>query len=346
MKAVVFESYSEGPDALRYRDVEDPKPGPTDVVISVKASALNFNDIWARRGHPVQVPLPHISGTDAAGIVESIGDAVTNVRIGDEVVVHAGHSCRVCAACTRGEEFFCREFKLYGFNTGPLQGTHGEYCRIQAAQAVPKPQNLSWEEAAALPLCLTTAWRMLITRARVRPGQTVLIWGAAGGLGVYAIQIARLAGAIPIAVVGSDAKAAFVAELGAAHVIDRSSQDVADEVKRVTAKAGVDVVFEHTGAATWPTSVSACRWGGSIVVCGATSGYAAETDLRFLWNKQQNHLGSHVGSRAETEAALAEVVAGRIRSVVGEVLPLSDAPRAQQLMESRELLGKVVYVPD
>jgi len=346
MKAVVFDSYSEDTDVLAYREVDDPEPGPTDVIIRVKAAALNFNDIWARRGRPLAVPLPHISGTDAAGVVEAVGAAVTTVAPGDEVVVHAGHSCRVCAACTSGEEFFCREFKLYGFQTGPLVGTQAEYCRVQEAQAVPKPGNVTWEEAAALPLCLATSWRMLVTRARIRLGDTVLVWGAAGGLGVYAIQIALLAGAVPIAVVGSARKEELVTSLGAEHVINRSHQNVADEVARLTEKAGVDVVFEHTGQATWAESVRVCRWGGTIVVCGATSGYEAQTDLRFLWNKQQNHLGSHVASRAETEAALELVAAGRIRPVIGEVVGLSEAPRAHKLMESGGLLGKLVYVVD
>jgi alcohol dehydrogenase len=343
MKAVVFDSYSEDVDVLEYREVETPQPGPNEVLVRVKASALNFNDIWARRGRPVQVPLPHISGTDAAGIVEAIGSAVTTVKVGDEIVVHAGHSCRVCAACTRGEEFFCRQFRLYGFQTGPVQGTHADYCLIQEAQAIPKPANLSWEDAAALPLCLATAWRMLITRAQLQAGQTVLIWGAAGGLGVNAIQIAKLAGAVPIAVVGSQSKAELVHGLGAEHVIDRSEQDVAKEVAHITDRAGVDVVFEHTGQQTWPASVKSCRWGGTIVICGATSGFEASTDLRFLWNKQQNHLGSHVASRAETEAAMAQAAAGRIKAVVSRVLDMADAAEGQRLMESGELEGKLVY---
>ena len=343
MKALVFDRFSESTDALEFRDVELPEPGPADVIVHVKASALNFNDIWGRRGRPLQVPLPHVSGTDAAGLVEAVGDAVTTVKVGDSVVVHAGHSCRACAACTGGEEFFCRDFKLYGFQTGPLVGTHAEYCRIQAAQAVPKPDNVSWEEAASMPLCLTTAWRMLITRARIRAGDTVLVWGAAGGLGIFATQIANLAGAHAIAVVGSAEKAEFVDQFQPAAIIDRSAQDVVAEVRQLTGKLGVDVVFEHTGEETWEQSIQALRRGGTIVVCGATSGYRANTDLRFLWNKQQNLLGSHVGTRAETEASLARVAAGEIRPAVAEVMPLREASRAQRLMEGRDVCGKIVF---
>jgi crotonyl-CoA carboxylase/reductase len=345
MKALFFEEFSEETDVLQYGEVADPEPGPNDVLVRVKASALNYNDIWARRGRPLKVPLPHISGTDAAGVVEGIGDAVSTVAVGDEVVVHAGHSCRVCDACTRGEEFFCRRFQLYGFQTGPVQGTHAELCVIQEAQAVSKPSGLSFEEAAAVPLCLTTAWRMLVTRARIQQGDVVLVWGAAGGLGVYALQIARNAGAVPIGVVGSEAKAELAHELGAEHVIDRSKEDVPDAVARLTSKAGVDIVFEHTGEATWEASVKACRWGGTIVVCGATTGFEARTDLRFLWNKQQSHLGSHVGSRAETEAAIAELAHGKIRPVIDRVLPLSEGAEAQRLMEAGEVAGKIVHVP-
>ncbi len=346
MQAVAFEEHG-GPEVLELKDVPDPSPGPGEVLVRVRATSANFNDIWARRGEPesMRYILPHISGSDAAGVVEAVGEGVTTASTGDEVLIHPGQSCRVCEACTGGEEFFCRRFRIWGFQTGPLDGGHAELARVQEAQVVPKPATLSYEEAASLPLVLETAWRMLVTRARVRPGDRVLIWGGAGGLGTMAIQICRAAGAEPIPVVSSGAKAAFCRELGAEEVIDRSSQDVVEEVRRISAKRGVDVVFEHTGQETWPTSVQALRWGGTLVVCGATTGYEAPTDLRFLWNKQQAHLGSHLASRAELEEALRLVAAGAIRPVIGEVLPLKDVAKGQELMESRQVMGKIVYVP-
>jgi alcohol dehydrogenase len=352
MKAVVFEEHG-GPEVLRYTDIPDPAPGPYEVLIEVKAAGANFNDIWARRGMPgMKVVFPHVSGSDVAGVVRAVGDEVSGegfgsapVAVGDEVVVHPGFSCRVCEMCTSGQEFFCRRFRIWGFQTGPNDGGHSELVTVPAANAVPKPARLSFEEAASLPLTLETAWRMLVSRARVQAGEHVLIWGGVGGLGVMAIQICRMFGANPIPVVGGAEKVALAERLGATDVIDRTSADVAAEVRRITGKAGVDIVFEHTGEETWPVSIAALRWGGRLVVCGASTGFAASTDLRFLWNKQQNLLGSHLSNKAELVAALRAVEAGHIEPVVGETLALSEVPRGQALMEEFRVQGKVVYVP-
>jgi alcohol dehydrogenase len=216
---------------------------------------------------------------------------------------------------------------------------------MPAVNVLPKPSNLSHEEAASMPLVLETAWRMLVSRAKVQPGEHVLIWGGVGGLGTMAIQICRMFGANPIPVVGGAQKVAKAEQLGAVNVIDRSSQDVLAEVKAITGKAGVDIVFEHSGQETWPTSVAALRWGGRVVVCGASTGFEAVTDLRFLWNKQQNLLGSHLSNKAELSAALRAVEAGAIKPVIDRVLPLSDVASGQQLMEDLQVQGKVVYVP-
>lgn len=346
MKAVVFERHG-GPEVLRYTDIPEPKAGPNDVVIQVKATSANYNDIWARRGLPgMQIILPHVSGSDAAGVVVEVGSAVTGVKVGDEVVVHPSLSCRSCEMCTSGQEFFCRDFKIWGFQTGPNDGGHAQYARVPAVNIVPKPKNLSFVEAASLPLVLMTAWRMLVSRARVQPGDFVLIWGAAGGLGVMAIQICRLFGARPIAVVSSDEKARKVADLGAEFVINRTKQDVYEEVRRITNRRGVDIVFEHVGQATFPTSIRSLRWGGTLVTCGATSGFEATTDVRFLWNKQLNFLGSHMGNKAELLQALRWAEAGRIRPVIYTVLPLQEVPRGQDLMEKDQVSGKIVYVPE
>jgi alcohol dehydrogenase len=216
---------------------------------------------------------------------------------------------------------------------------------MPAVNVLPKPSNLTLEEAASMPLVLETAWRMLVSRAKIQPGEHVLIWGGVGGLGTMAIQICRMFGANPIPVVGGSEKVAKAEELGAADVIDRKSQDVGAEVKRITGKAGVDVVFEHSGEETWPTSIASLRWGGRLVVCGASTGFSAVTDLRFLWNKQQNLLGSHLSNKAELSAALKAVEAGHIKPVIDQVMPLSDVGKGQQLMEDLKVQGKVVYVP-
>ena len=215
MKAVVFEEHG-GPDVLQYTDIPDPEPKPFEVLIEVRAAGANFNDIWARRGMPgMKVIFPHVAGSDAAGIVRAVGSDVTGtgfgsstVKVGDEVVVHPGLSCRTCDMCTSGQEFFCRQFLIWGFQTGPNDGGHSELVTLPAVNVLPKPANLTFEEAASMPLVLETAWRMLVTRARIQAGEHVLIWGGVGGLGVMAIQICRYFGADPIPVVGGAGKVA------------------------------------------------------------------------------------------------------------------------------------------
>ena len=352
MKAVVFEEHG-GTEVLSYMDIPEPEPGPYEVLIEVKAAGANFNDIWARRGMPgMKVIFPHVSGSDVSGVVAALGSEVTgtgfgssSLQVGDEVVVHPGLSCRTCDFCVTGQEFFCRQFRIWGFQTGPNDGGHSEYVTMPAVNVLPKPSNLSHEEAASMPLVLETAWRMLVSRAKVQPGEHVLIWGGVGGLGTMAIQICRMFGANPIPVVGGPQKVAKAEQLGAVNVIDRSSQDVLAEVKAITGKAGVDIVFEHSGQETWPTSVAALRWGGRVVVCGASTGFEAVTDLRFLWNKQQNLLGSHLSNKAELSAALKAVEAGSIKPVIDQVMSLSEVGKGQQLMEDLKVQGKVVYVP-
>jgi alcohol dehydrogenase len=346
MKAIVFER-NGGPEVLQYEDIPVPTPGPNDVLIQVKASACNFNDIWARRGLPgIQIILPHISGSDAAGIVVETGSEVRNVKVGDEVLVHCGISCRQCDYCTRGEEFFCRDFKIWGFQTGPLDGAHAQYCKVPAVNVLPKPKNLTFEEAATIPLVLVTVWRMLVTRAQIRAGDFVLVWGAAGGLGVMAIQVARLYNANVIAVASSDDKLQLCHELGANYVLNRKKQDVFAEVRRITGGKRADIVFEHTGADTWPISMQCLKWGGTIVTCGATSGFDAQMDIRLLWNKQQNYLGSHLGNKGELVDAMRFVETGQIRPVVGEILPLEQMRHAHHLIESGTIAGKIAIVPN
>jgi NADPH:quinone reductase-like Zn-dependent oxidoreductase len=346
MKAVVFEQHG-GVEVLKYREVAEPDVSPNDVLLRVRAAACNYNDIWARRGMPgMSVIFPHISGSDVAGEVVKAGSEVHNVKPGDEVVVHCGVSCRHCEACASGEDVFCREFRIWGFQTGPLDGGHSELVRVPAYNVIPKPKNLTWEEAASLPLVLVTAWRKLVTRARVKPGDYVLVWGAAGGLGMMALQIARLFKAQPIAVASSDEKLRACEKLGAEALINRKTQDVQEEVRSITGRRGVDIVFEHPGMATWPTSVLTVRRGGTIVTSGATSGHEGTTDLRHVFFRQLNVLGSTLGSKAELIQAMRFVETGDIKPVVSEVLPLKDVGRAQLSMEGSDVVGKIVLVPD
>jgi crotonyl-CoA carboxylase/reductase len=345
MKAVVFDKHG-GPEVLKYADTPEPKAGPGEVVIKVKASACNFNDIWARRGLPgMEMIMPHISGSDACGTVCEIGSGVTSPKLGDEILVHCGLACRECYYCTRGEEYFCPQFKIWGFQTGPLDGAHGDYCKVPAVNCIPKPKNLSDTEAATLPLVLVTVWRMLVTRARIQAGDHVLIWGAAGGLGVMAVQIAKLYNAHAIAVASGDDKLERCRQLGADYLLNRKQHDVFKEVRKITNGKRADIVFEHTGADTWPVSMQCLKWGGTIVTCGATSGFEAKLDLRLLWNKQQNYLGSHLGNKGELIDAMRFVESGHIKPVVGDVLAQSDLARAQEMMESNTVAGKIALIP-
>jgi NADPH:quinone reductase-like Zn-dependent oxidoreductase len=345
MKAIIYPEHG-GIEVLKYTDIPDPKPLPNEVLIKVRATGLNHNDLWARRGlQGMKFPLPHIPGSDVAGEVIGKGELVTSVEIGQKVVIHPAISCRNCAACTSGHEYFCRNFKIYGFQTGPLNGGYAEMIRIPEANVIPKPERLSWEEAATVPLCLLTVWHMLITRAKLQVGQDILVWGAGSGIGSLAIQLARSMQCRVITTASSEEKAKKARELGADETVNPHTEDVVAAVKKFTNKKGVEVVFEHTGEKTWERSMASLTWGGTIVICGNTTGFEAKTDLRFLFNKQLNLLGSHQGNKAELVEALKLVERGAIRPVVDSVFPLKDAGKAQQRMEESKHFGGLVLVP-
>jgi NADPH:quinone reductase-like Zn-dependent oxidoreductase len=341
MKAMVFSEFGDL-DVLEYVDVDEPEAGPGEVVLQLKAAALNFNDIWARRGLPrVTIPLPHISGTDGAGIVVSVGAGVDEPKVGDEVITYPVNSCRKCDACLAGTEVFCRKMRIWGFQTGPLDGSYAEYAVVQAAQCLPKPTHQSWIDAAATSTSLLSVWRMLVTRAQVQAGELVLVWGASGGTGSFALQVARVLGAVPIAITSSAAKATFCESMGAQHVIRSDRSDVEREVKVLTGGRGVDVVFDHVGQTAWPISIECMRWGGRLVICGATEGFEPVIDLRYLWNKQLSFLGSHIGTRREWVDAMRVVHQGKVTIPVTRVFPLQDLAAAQAMMEDRQLMGKI-----
>jgi NADPH:quinone reductase-like Zn-dependent oxidoreductase len=342
VKAVIFKQHG-GPEVLEYADAPDPAINANDVLVEVKACALNHLDIWARRGMPgIKIPLPHILGNDIAGVVREVGDLVSHVHAGDEVMLQPGFSCGHCAECLAGRDNLCREYDILGY------GRDGGYAQLVAAPAVnviPKPPSLSWEQAAALPLVTVTAWHMLVTRAAVQPGENVLVHAAGSGVGSVGIQVAKLRGARVIATASTDEKLAKARELGADEVVNYSQEGWPKEVRRLTNKQGVDVVFEHTGADTWAGSISSLRTNGRLVTCGATSGYAAQTDLRQVFYRHITILGSFMGSKAELLEAMKFIESGKIRAVVDQTLPLAEARRAHELLEDRAQFGKLVLVP-
>jgi len=342
MKAVIFRQHG-GPEVLEYADAPEPQIKANEVLVEVRACALNHLDVWARGGLPgIEIPLPHILGNDIAGVVREVGELVDWVRAGDEVLLQPGVSCGHCIECLSGRDNLCPQYDIIGYRR---DGGYAELVAAPGVNVLPKPANLSWAEAAALPLVTLTAWHMLVTRARVEPGEDVLIHAAGSGVGSIGIQIAKLRGARVIATAGSDEKLAKARALGADEVVNYTNADWAREVRRLTEKRGVDVVFEHTGAATWPGSISALAQNGRVVTCGATSGYDARTDLRQVFYRHLNLLGSFMGSKAELIEALKFIARGQIRAVVDETLPLAEARRAHEQMQNRAQFGKLVLVP-
>jgi len=342
MKAVIFKQHG-GPEVLEFADAPDPKPRANEVLIEVKACALNHLDIFVRNGLPgIEIPLPHILGNDIAGVVREVGELVTWVKADDEVMVQPGVSCGHCDACLSGRDNLCREYDMIGYRRN---GGYAQLVTVPGVNVFPKPANISWEEAAALPLVTVTAWHMLVGRANIRPGEDVLVHAAGSGVGSVAIQIAKLHGARVITTASSDEKLAKARELGADETINYTRDDWPKEVKRLTERRGVDVVFEHTGSETWVGSISSLKNNGRLVTCGATSGFDARTDLRQVFYRHLTILGSFMGSKAELLEAMKFVRQGKIRGVVDRVLPLSEARQAHELVESRGQFGKVVLQP-
>jgi NADPH:quinone reductase-like Zn-dependent oxidoreductase len=342
MKAVIFSQHG-GPEVMKLTEVADPNIKANEVLIEVRACALNHLDVWVRGGLPgIKIPLPHILGDDVAGVVREVGELVTWVKPGDEVMIQPGISCGHCAECLAGRDNMCDDYDMIGYRR---DGGYAELLAVPGVNVIPKPKNLSWPEAAALPLVTLTAWHMLVTRAQVQPGEDVLIHAAGSGVGSLGIQIAKLRGARVIATASSDEKLAKASELGADETVNYTRDDWPKEVRKLTGGRGVDVVFEHTGAATWPGSIVSLKKGGRLVTCGATSGFDASTDLRQVFYRNLTILGSMMGSKAELLAAMKFIESGQIRAVVDRVLPLAEARLAHELMEDRAQFGKLVLAP-
>ena len=319
-----------------------PVRGPHDVRVRVRAAALNRLDLFVAGGLPgVAYQFPHVVGADGAGVVDEVGAAVTAVRPGDRVMINPGLSCGTCDECRSGEESLCPAFQLLGEHR---HGTMAEFVVIPEANLAPVPCEMSWAAAAAFPLATLTAWRMLVTRARLQRAETVLIWGIGGGVSQALLRIARHLGAITVVTSGSDAKLGDARSDGADHVVNHRTGDVVAAVRAVTGNRGADVVADSVGEPTWPSSLRALRRGGRLVTCGATTGYEARLDLRHLFARQLSLLGSYMGGKPELLHAADLFFRGAIRPVVDSTFPLSETAQAHRRMEVSDQFGKIVLV--
>ncbi len=340
MKAVRFHEFG-GPEVLRYEDVPDPKLREDQVLVRVKACALNHLDLWVRKGLP-GVQLPHINGSDVSGDIEQVGSYITDLKKGQRVLLAPMSYCGHCPECVAGRQNMCRQFTALG---NLVDGGNCELIAVSRANVIPVPDHLGYTEAASVPLVFLTAWQMLVGRAHIRAGQTILVLGGSSGVGSAAIQVAKMLGATVIATAGNEDKLTRCRELGADHLVHHYLQNIADEVRRITAKVGVDIVFEHVGQATWEQSVRSLRPGGTLVTCGATSGADAKFDLRVLFARQLSFLGSYMGTMGELHEVLQHVFSGKLKAVVDESFPLSEARQAHERLERGEQFGKVVLHP-
>jgi NADPH:quinone reductase-like Zn-dependent oxidoreductase len=339
MKAIIFHEHGD-PSVLHYTDVSEPELHHYDVLVRVRACALNHLDLWVRRGLPgIPIPLPHIPGSDVAGEVVKVGPRVSTVHVGQKVVLAPGVTCGKCPACLAGQDNRCRDFTTLGYM---IDGGCAEFVRVPEVNCLPYPENLDWAHAAAIPLVFTTAWHMLVNRAQLQPGETVLILAAGSGVGSAAIQIAKFFGARVIATAGTDEKIAKAKEHGADEVIHHFIMPVSKEVRRLTNNHGVDVVVEHVGSATWDHSLKSLAPGGRLVTCGATTGFDAKLDIRFLFSRQLSILGSYMGTKDELRTLLKLVGQGRLRPVVDRVWPLYECATAHNYLEKGKQFGKVV----
>jgi len=338
MKAAVIHEHGDL-DVLRVEQVREPKPGRGEVVLKVLCAGLNHLDIWVRKGRPgAQLQMPHVLGSDAVGVVLAVGDDVQSPKVGDEVIVDPGLSCGRCEFCRQGQQSLCASFGLMGLSR---LGTFAEQVAAPAGNCHPKPPHLSDEQAGAFALASVTAWRMLMTRAGLKPGETVLIHGIGGGVALWALQFAKLIGAEVLVTSSSDDKLSRAAKLGADHTINYKQGDVLAWVQQVTHGRGVDVAIDAVGAATWSLDFACVRKGGRIVLCGVTTGAKAETDLRALYWNQLTVMGSTMGSAEDFRQMLRAVTVSQLKPVMDEVFPLENVREATERMETGTQFGKI-----
>ena len=342
MHAVRYHQFG-GVEELRYEEVPTPRPGPGEVAVRVGACGVNQVDILSRQGlTPFKTPVPHVSGSDVAGEVSELGPGVAGIERGAKVVILPTLSCGACEMCRRGEDNMCLKSGIFGIMS---DGGYAQYTIAPARNILPLPDMLGVVDAAAMAIVGSTAWHMLVERARLRQAEDLLVVAAGSGIGAMAVQIGKLSGARVIATAGSPAKLDKLKALGADFVVDHSRPNWSQEVRRITARRGVDVVFEHVGAATWENSLQSLTRNGRLVTCGGHTGFNVGIDLWQLFVKQITLIGSFAATRHDLVNVLALAGRGLLRPVLHEVLPLADAAQAQQLMEARGIFGKIVLTP-
>ena len=339
MIAVVLHEHGEV-DRLQVVDMDEPVPGPGEVKVRIEACALNHLDIWVRLGgRPVPIPMPHVSGCDIAGTVSAVGEGVTGIEIGRRVIVAPGLSCGRCEYCLADNDSACAEFKIMGFQ---VQGGYAEYAIAPARNLIPVSGRWSLAEWASIPLVFLTAWHILFRRAGLRCGETALVQAGGSGVGIAAIQVAKLAGARVITTVGSEKKIDAAKALGADEVINYRDKDFVEETLRLTKRRGADVVIDHIGGETFSRSLNALAKTGRLANCGITTGAEVTFNLLHLFAKQQTILGSYMGSLGELKTVIRLAEEGKFRPVVDRVFPLEEARAAQQRMLDRANFGKIV----
>ena len=339
MKAVTFYQPG-GPEVLRYEEIPDPVPGPEQALARVHACSLNHLDLIVReRGPAAGLPWPHITGADAAGVVAALGPGASGVELGARVIVNPALSCGRCSHCMAGEQSLCRSFGILGRD---VRGAMAEYVVVPVRNLYPISSDLPFNEAAAAPLVFMTAWRMLVTQAKVRAGERVLIVGAGGGVATAAIQIAKLLGATVYATTGGPDKVQRAQAVGADAALDYRIADVVAAIADLTGGDGVEVVVDSVGGATIESSLQCLGKAGRLVVCGATTGPLVQLDLRVLWRKQISLHGSTMANDREFRAVMGLVVAGTLRPLVDRAFPLQEAQAAESYLESASQFGKVV----
>jgi len=340
MKAVRIHQFG-GPEVLTYEEIPDAKARQDQVLVRVKACSLNHLDIWVRKGLP-GVNLPHILGSDVSGEIAEVGEYVTGFNPGQRVLVAPMHFCNHCAKCVAGLQNQCPEFTVLG---NRVDGGNCELIAVPAVNVIPIPDSLDFNQAASVPLVFLTAWHMLVGRAALRPGETVLVLGASSGVGIAAIQIAKLFRCTVITTAGDEAKLEKGRELGADHGINHYKQKISEEVKKITDRRGVDVVIEHVGPATWDDSVRSLKPAGRLVTCWPTTGPNAPIDLRFLYSRQLSILGSYMGTMGELYEVLGHIFAGRLKPVVDRTFPLKETSAAHEHLEKSQMFGKILVNP-
>jgi NADPH:quinone reductase-like Zn-dependent oxidoreductase len=342
MKAVVFNEHG-GPQVLQHKDVEDPRPGRGEVLIEVKATSINHIDIFLRRGMPgIHVKMPKIVGSDASGIVREAGPDVSGLSAGERVTINPGISCGRCEFCAAGFGSQCVSYGMVGENT---DGAYAQLLVVPAHIVLPIPDWISFEEAAAAPLVFLTAWSMMVSKGNIRPGEDILILGAGAGVGTAAIQIAKMTGCRVFAAASTHDKLERARRLGADFLINYKAEEFDKKIRDLTHKRGVDVVVDYVGADTWVRSLRAARRGGRVLTCGATTGFAPQTDLRQIFFRQVQVIGSTMGSHREFLDVMRCVFSGQLKPIIDHVLPLTEAAHGHQMIEDRRVFGKIVLTP-